>query len=123
VKTGRLPGYCQFRNLVTCQGHLVLVGKSVRQQVLAVCVWLLDWKSLKWRAVGRLPQSMSDRFLGRPSETFGCCGHGDLLFLTSDRCDMGVLFDLRENKWRWVDGCPPQGEGSLVFEPRLDSQV
>lgn len=121
VKTGRLPGYCQFRNLVTCKGHIVIVGKSLRHQVLSVCVWLLEWKTMKWRETGRMPQRMSDHFLGRPSESFYCCSHGDLIFLTWDKCDMGLLFDLGQNMWRWVVGF--SNLDGFSFESRLDSQV
>lgn len=121
VKTGRLPGYCQFRNLVGCKGSIVIVGKSVRHQVLCVCIWLLEQKTMKWREVGRMPQQMSDHFLGRPSESFYCTAHGDLIFLTRDNCEMGLLFDILQKSWRWVSGCPNL-EG-FAFEPRLDAIV
>lgn len=119
VKTGRLPGYCQFRNLVGCKGCIVIVGKSVRHHVLSVCIWLLDQKTMKWKEVGRMPQRMSDHFLCRPSESFYCTAHGDLIFLTRDNCDMGLLFNLSHKTWIWVSDCPNL-EG-LAFEPRLDA--
>ncbi|KAL3691103.1 hypothetical protein R1sor_004754 [Riccia sorocarpa] len=119
VKTGRLPGYCQFRNLVGCKGCIVIVGKSVRQHVLSVCIWLLDPKTLKWKEIGRMPQPMSDHFLGRPSESFYCTGHGDLIFLTRDNSEMGLLFNLSQKAWVWVYDCPSLD--SFAFEPRLDA--
>ena len=76
---------------------------------------------MKWREVGRMPQRMSDHFLGRPSESFYCTGHGHLIFLTRDNCDMGLLFDLKQKAWQWVTGCP--NLDGLAFEPRLDYRV
>lgn len=121
VKTGRLPGYCQFRHLVECKGHLVIVGKSVRHQILTICIWLLEQRTMKWREVGRMPQWMSDLFLRRPSESFYCSGHGDLIFLTRDNYEQGLLCDLTQKSWRWVPSCP--NFDALAFEPRLDAVV
>ncbi|EFJ31846.1 hypothetical protein SELMODRAFT_87170 [Selaginella moellendorffii] len=119
IKTGRLPGYCQFRNLVECSGQVAIVGKCVRHQVFTICVWFLDQRSLKWREVGRMPKVMAEYFLVMPSESFYCSGIRNLVFLTRDTSHDGVLFDISTKSWRWVPDCPNL-EG-MAFEPRLDA--
>ena len=125
---GRLPGHSKSRNLLMCKGHIVIVGKSVQRKVPSMCVWLLEWKTMKWREAGRMPQWMSDHFVYHTSQSFYSCSHGDLIFLISNRCSPThghkcILFDMAQNTWRCVGDWKNFQQVVMSFEPRLDSQV
>lgn len=131
VATSRMPGFPDSRNLLEWRGEIVLVGKGVMRQMLSVYIWLLEQPTMKWREVGRLPQTISDLFPKTRSECFYCSGHGDLLFFYRHNNGQGLLYDLARKSWKWVARYPSSGPCGILasmfalscFEPRLDCSV
>ena len=124
VETGRLPGHRKCRNLTTCNGHIVIVGKSMRQRVLSVCVWFLEWKTMKWLEGGCMPQHMSHYMSDalRCSPLIRLSSYGDSIFFDSGRHGLSFFFNMAKGTWCSVEHFSNSWH-SIAYEPRLDAQV
>lgn len=121
MRTGRIPGYSKFRHLVECGGSILIVGKALRRYVLGLYIWCLDPATLRWKEVGKMPRAISEQFFSSPSECFYCTSQGHLIFFSRYFCDQGLVYNIVENSWQQVTGCPLLTNSLVLpFDPGLD---
>lgn len=121
VQTAKIPGYSKSRHMVKCGGSIVIVGRALRQYVLGLYIWSLDPQTMSWKEVGKMPPAICDQFFSSPGECFYCTAQGHLIFFSRYFCTQGLVYNILQNSWQQLSGCPlltnPQ---LLAFDPGLD---
>ncbi|KAH7297331.1 hypothetical protein KP509_26G065800 [Ceratopteris richardii] len=105
LEIGTLPMPCPLTcvKLINCNGHLIMVGGIGKADVVrGIGIWELQ---AEWKEISRMPHKFFRGF-GELDDVFSSSGADDLIYIHAYGSPQLLLFNIKQQSWRWSQKCP-----------------